>query len=132
MSKPKHPMKEVACKYCGVITIKRDLKSTKPYCTPCNARRNKLQKDYNMTLEEFDDMMEQQNNCCKICNKLVHRSTNNGNNKTVYANTAVVDHCHSTDKVRGILCSNCNFAIGKLHDSPGFALSCYYYLKENI
>ena len=30
----------------------------------------------------------------------------------------MIDHDHETGKVRGILCSNCNMAIGKMKDDP--------------
>jgi len=43
----------------------------------------------------------------------------------------VVDHCHSTGKVRGLLCSNCNRGIGMLQERVDILQNAIDYLKEN-
>ena len=45
--------------------------------------------------------------------------------------TDYVDHRHDTGKIRGLLCRNCNKAIGQLGDTPKGVLKAYEYLKEN-
>ena len=52
---------------------------------------------YGITLEQYNQMLTQQNNLCKICNK-----------PQVGKRPLAVDHCHETNKVRGLLCYNCN------------------------
>ncbi|WP_322974597.1 endonuclease domain-containing protein [Actinacidiphila epipremni] len=42
-----------------------------------------------------------------------------------------VDHCRETGRVRGVLCFNCNSAIGKLGDDPGTARRAIVYLEGN-
>ncbi|GGU95119.1 hypothetical protein GCM10010260_33080 [Streptomyces filipinensis] len=42
-----------------------------------------------------------------------------------------VDHCHKTGRVRGVLCFNCNSAIGKLGDNPGPVCRAAAYLEGN-
>ena len=42
-----------------------------------------------------------------------------------------VDHCHTTNKVRGILCAACNFGIGKFKDSTALLYLAIDYLKKN-
>lgn len=58
---------------------------------------------YGITLEDFKDMRAAQNNSCGIC-------------KVTFKGTPYVDHCHSTRKVRGLLCSNCNTGLGMFED----------------
>jgi hypothetical protein len=40
-----------------------------------------------------------------------------------------VDHCHNTGRVRGVLCFNCNSAIGKLGDDPDVVRRAAAYLE---
>jgi hypothetical protein len=42
----------------------------------------------------------------------------------------VVDHCHSTNKVRGILCDLCNTALGKFHDDVNLLSNAIGYLNK--
>jgi hypothetical protein len=42
----------------------------------------------------------------------------------------VVDHCHSTGRVRGILCGNCNTALGMVKDNPETLLAAVTYLSH--
>ncbi|MFG2956956.1 endonuclease domain-containing protein [Streptomyces sp. NPDC048291] len=43
-----------------------------------------------------------------------------------------VDHCHKTGRVRGVLCFNCNSAIGKLRDDPDAARRAAAYPEGNL
>jgi len=61
---------------------------------------SKLKSAYGITLEEYNQMLDEQNNCCKICGGI-----NNGR-------TLHVDHNHDTSKVRGLLCIKCNSHLG--------------------
>lgn len=70
-------------------------------------KNNYLKTRYGITLEDFNVLLEKQNNCCAICKKSVDE------NKQGLS----VDHCHKTGKVRGLLCSHCNFVIGYAKDS---------------
>ena len=65
---------------------------------------HRLKKSYGLTLDEYKQLCEQQNNICPICSQTVER--------------LVVDHAEGTEgEYRGLLCSPCNAAIGILkHD----------------
>lgn len=56
-------------------------------------------KKYGITLDEFNAWSASLNNCCQICG--IDKGT-----------TLHIDHCHTTNKVRGLLCSNCNRNLG--------------------
>lgn len=62
-----------------------------------------IKRLYNLTEEEFNLLFSKQNGCCKICELPPNK------NKRLH-----VDHCHKTGKVRGLLCAQCNWFIGKI------------------
>lgn len=62
-------------------------------------------------------MLDEQNGVCAICKFKP---------KTVFH----VDHCHSTGKVRGLLCINCNMALGLLKDNKMFLSQAIDYLSK--
>lgn len=79
-----------------------------------NSRRNtRLKREYGITLEDYNKMLEDQNGVCSICKKSetsIHEKTNKLRN-------LAVDHCHETGKVRGLLCSKCNRGLGYFKDN---------------
>ena len=84
-------------------------------------RKHLLMKNYGITIEDYNEMFSKQKGRCAICNK--HQSD--------LERTLNVDHCHSTGKVRGLLCQNCNTGIGLLQDDCDVLLSAAKYLQEN-
>ena len=66
-----------------------------------------LKKLYGLTLDEYNHIKLQQNSSCKICK--THESNLN---KKLF-----VDHCHETEKIRGLLCQSCNTMIGNSKDN---------------
>ncbi len=76
-----------------------------------------IAKAYNITMDSWNALYEQQDGCCAICQTPLDCGKNTH-----------VDHCHESGTVRGLLCSNCNSGIGLLSDSPDMVLRAYHYL----
>jgi hypothetical protein len=76
---------------------------------------------FGITLEDYNRMLKEQNNVCYICNK---PETSKRRKKLS------VDHCHKTNKVRGLLCSNCNLGLGNFQDNIEFLEKAILYLKK--
>lgn len=84
-----------------------------------------LKKKYGITLEQYINLKEKQNNVCAICGKS-ETAFDKRQNKL---RDLSVDHCHTTGRVRGLLCSHCNHAIGKFNDDVELLQSAIEYLK---
>lgn len=74
------------------------------------------------TKEDYLKMLEKQNSVCAICKKV-----DMVNGKQVALS---VDHCHTTGKVRGLLCGSCNRGIGLLKDDPNLLNNAISYLQS--
>ena len=84
-------------------------------------RRNiELKHRFGITLEDYNNMFIQQEGKCKICKK----------HQTELKTTLHVDHDHTSGKVRGLLCKQCNFAIGYFQDDPQICRDAAIYLEE--
>ena len=84
-----------------------------------NTRRRSLVKTYGLTVEQYDKMLEQQNGGCAICG---------GQNKD--GRRLFIDHCHQSEKVRGLLCSKCNLFLGAANDSVDILSRAITYLNK--
>ena len=104
------------------------------FCRPCrNVRRRAeydpeyntnamMKKNYGITLEEYDAMVEKQDGKCAICETTKPK----GNGARFH-----IDHSHKTGKVRGLLCSPCNLALGKFKDDIAILQSAIEYLRDH-
>lgn len=118
------------------------------YCNPCRVenqrearaknhakfreteRRSKLRVAYGISTEDYDRMLATQDSCCAICG-----SKNSGSR--VYKFTGKtkrfsVDHCHTTGKVRGLLCTRCNRALGLVDGNVDTLMKMISYLRKNF
>lgn len=89
------------------------------------ARKSWLKTAYGLTYEEYLEMFRQQRGACKICNVAVQE---HGKDR---ARTGHVDHCHTTGKVRGILCKACNTALGAVKDNVSILRAAIQYLEDS-
>lgn len=85
--------------------------------------KNNLKK-YGLTPEQYNVMITIQEGKCKIC-----KSSESHRTDTKY--NLFVDHCHTTGKVRGLLCHHCNAGLGHFKDSIEFLEQAKEYLNEN-
>lgn len=85
-----------------------------------------LKKKYGLTIDQYNEMLKLQNNRCKICNQKETAT----DYKYKKIRRLAVDHCHETSKIRGLLCSACNTAIGLLKHDEKLLDSAIKYLRE--
>lgn len=90
-------------------------------CTKCSNLRK-----FNLNSNDFDNLLLAHNNKCAICN-LEETQVSNINNKVL---SLSLDHCHLTNKVRGLLCHKCNKAIGLLQDNIELLKKSIEYLEK--
>ena len=90
-------------------------KGKTPYC-----RDKMLRSTYGITSEDYVRQLELQNGCCAICGK--HHTKEN--------KALAVDHCHTTGKVRGLLCWRCNSSIGRFEDNVSILSAAIEYLNN--
>ena len=88
---------------------------------PDKYRDTKLRHLYEITLEQYNEKLKQQDGKCEICK----RSENKLNSGKIQ--NFVVDHCHATLEVRGLLCHGCNKDVGVVEKRLGGILA---YLKK--
>ena len=105
------------CKEC-------DKKRVKENHDPVAYRNAELQRRYGITQQDYEVMIVEQNNQCAICNA----TEPGGRHNSGYF---VVDHCHTTGKVRKLLCNNCNTALGLVGDNTQTLQSMIEYLQEH-
>ena len=84
---------------------------------------SRIKYRYGITKADYDVMFKAQGGCCAICGK--EPRDNTGNMRLV------VDHCHTTGKIRGLLCKLCNCSIGFLNDDVNLVFKAYTYLAAN-
>lgn len=100
------------------------------YCKPCHnrivrenkekhggARNYHLRRRYGITAEHFEQMFAEQDGLCAICRE---------------APGDQVDHDHATNRVRGLLCFNCNGALGQFRDRTDLMLRAIAYLRRDV
>jgi hypothetical protein len=80
-----------------------------------------LLKRFGITIEQRNTILESQGNVCAGC------KSDSPNWKGDWH----VDHCHATGFIRGVLCHNCNTALGRVKDRPDVLRNLARYLESN-
>jgi hypothetical protein len=83
-----------------------------------------LKRHFGLTLQEYEEMERAQGGACAVCGKPEHVVDKAGRLRNL-----AVDHCHKTGKIRGLLCTNCNKALGHFKDDPVLLQRAIEYLS---
>jgi Uri superfamily endonuclease len=84
-------------------------------------KRNALKRIYGLTLKQRDDLFAKQDHRCAVCKSAEPGTTKNWH----------IDHCHETNRVRGILCNHCNLMLGYAKDNETTLANAIEYLRKN-
>jgi hypothetical protein len=74
----------------------------------------------NVTKEQYENLYNQQHGKCYCC----------GKHEDELSKKLCLDHCHTTMKLRGLLCTNCNIMIGNAKDNIETLQKAIEYLKQ--
>jgi len=84
-------------------------------------KNNDLIRKFGINLQQYELILDQQGGKCAICNSHSCKS----------GRKFAVDHNHETGQVRGLLCQNCNTALGRFQDSQELLLTAISYLQTH-
>ncbi len=79
-------------------------------------------RKYGLSPEQVREMVDAQDNKCKLCGAPAEDEP---------TGVLAIDHCHATDKVRGLLCMKCNMGLGAFRDDPRLLLAAAKYVLEH-
>lgn len=150
--KKDEPIPAKPCKKCGGTERRMDVNGRLRGCAPCGRERGReamklsrradpekfriaqrewrkqhpeyhragsLKKNFGITVAQYDQMAAEQDNACAICR---------GHNLS--GKRLAVDHDHTSGKIRSLLCSRCNTALGQLREQPGLCRAAAEYLER--
>jgi len=118
----------IECKKCKQVLERkffgvRDSGHIRTSCIKCDNL-----KKFKMNRSDWDSLFFKQKMVCAICNK----PETSKDVRTGAPLNLSVDHCHSSGKVRGLLCGNCNKGIGSLKDDITILKNAIKYLKRSL
>lgn len=88
------------------------------------SRKKVRLNSYKLSQDKYELMMKAQSGACKICGKSSGWKANGGN--------LVIDHCHETGSVRGLLCPPCNRGLGQFEDNAEYLRKAAFYIADEI
>lgn len=141
---------QTVCKNCGgpkSHRVRKDRAHLESWCPPCNSAKAKafykrnpgakkkyahnlgqngrkdeqLRAVYNISLNDYNLMLRLQDDKCKTCKK----------HKSEFKRSLAVDHDHTTGKIRGLLCDDCNISLGRLKENFETLLNLAKYIQEH-
>jgi len=91
------------------------------HADPSKYADKELKRRFGIGLADYFLLLQNQGNACAIC-----KSSTPGGRGRFH-----VDHCHTTGKIRGILCHSCNVGLGVFKDSPFLLFLASAYLRSH-
>lgn len=124
---PQGYFKDKACRECKDLFS--PIAPSHMYCSdPCAAiahDRARMLKSYNLSLEDYNKMVDEHAGNCAICAGQGFELS--PGQKLLL----VIDHCHKTGAVRGLLCHNCNRGLGLFKDNIESLKTAIKYLERD-
>lgn len=93
---------------------------------PKFSRMRHLERNFGITPQDYDTKLWLQNGVCAIC-----KNEETSIHKSGTLRKLAVDHCHTTGKIRGLLCWRCNATIGKVDDDTELLYKMIEYLLKH-
>jgi hypothetical protein len=109
-------IRSTKCKKCYCIDTTKHKNRNKSHYNLLDLK-GRLRRTYNCTYEEYLKLIKDTQNKCSICQVKLRKQTK------------VLDHCHKKNKVRGIICRDCNFGLGNFKDNIKTLIKAIKYLR---
>ncbi len=105
-------------------TLKTGKVSHQSKCKECSTSVRKkyykpheyMRRKFNLSEAEYQQLMKHNN--CQVCGRDI-------------TNKKCIDHCHNKEKIRGVLCNNCNTALGLVGDNVQILSKLIQYLEQS-
>lgn len=124
----------VACAHCGNLYTPKALKANAQFCSRAcgeasrrdsgKTREKHLVRTYGITRADYDCMLAAQGGTCALCDATPETQ------RAKYTTYFHVDHCHTTGRVRGLLCGEHNLMLGRFGDDPAQLRAAADYLER--
>lgn len=124
-------IKRLICVLCEAVRAKKWREENQEYVkakknaeyrqNPLKLKNKSLKTIYGINLDQYNKLLASQKELCAVCN------TQESSKRNKYLS---VDHCHKTGVIRGLLCSNCNRALGLLKDNKNVLMAMISYLEK--
>ena len=90
-----------------------------------NRKKSVILISWNLEFVQNEDLFKKQQGLCAVCGKSETSKTPGG-----FIRPLNIDHCHKTNKIRGLLCFYCNIAVGHFEDNIVSLKKAIKYLKH--
>ena len=108
---------------CSSEGCNNEAASPRKICNPCR----RALSSFGITQPDKERLLSEQGGRCLICDSSITFTGRPSAGK----HDAVVDHCHDSGNIRGILCGSCNIGLGKFYDKPNLLRTAADYLEES-